>query len=131
MNTLLPHFLTSLRFALGNAGNGRSVVCLTTFSKGARDARNFIFCAAVGVALGTRFKILALGPAIVLALVTTISFGVAARWGFREVATMLVISLVALQLGYFAGGQSAVSDGSFTAARSLDPSTITFSPTGW
>ena len=62
-----------------------------------------LFCAAVGVVLGTRFKIFALGPAIVTALLTTISFGVAARWSFHEVATTLVISLVALQLGYFGG----------------------------
>ncbi len=59
--------------------------------------------AAVGVALGWRFKILVLVPATVLALVTNISFGIASRWGFREVATTLVISVVALQLGYLAG----------------------------
>jgi len=59
--------------------------------------------AAVGVALGTRFKVFVLGPAFVLALVTTISFGVAAGWGFREMAATLLISLVALQVGYLAG----------------------------
>ena len=61
------------------------------------------FCAALGVALGTRFKILVLGPAFVIALVTTISFGIAVGWGFREMAATLMISLVALQVGYLAG----------------------------
>ena len=59
-------------------------------------------CAAAGMAVGARFRILILGPAAVLALVTTICFGVAARWQFREVAITSVSSLVALQLGYFA-----------------------------
>ncbi len=104
MNSLLPHFLTSLQFALGNAGNGRSVVCSATFSKGdARCSQFRFFLPAPWVALGTRFKILILGPAALLTLVATISFGIASRWGFREVATTLVISLVALQLGYLAG----------------------------
>ena len=90
--------------ALGNAGNGRSVVCLTTFSKGTRAMLAIsLFCAALGVALGTRLKILVLGPAFVLVLVTTISFGIAAGWGFREMAATLLISLVALQVGYLAG----------------------------
>jgi hypothetical protein len=35
--------------------------------------------------------------------VTTISLGIAARWGFRDVATTLLISLVALQVGYLTG----------------------------
>ncbi len=63
-----------------------------------------LFCAAIGVALGMRFKIWALGPAIGLALVTAVSFGVAAGWDFSEVAIMSAIGLFALQLGYFASG---------------------------
>ncbi len=62
-----------------------------------------LFCAAVAAALGTRFRILVLIPATVLVLVTTISIGIAERWGFGEVATTLLISLVALQVGYLAG----------------------------
>ena len=89
-----------------------------------------LFCAAVGVVLGTRFKIFALGPAIVTALVTTISFGVAARWSFSEVATTLVISLVALQLGYF--GSNLVSQlvykPSSTSRAIVGSLDITFSP---
>ena len=61
-----------------------------------------LFCAALGVAVGTRFKILVLVPAFVLALVSTISL-VSRRWGFREMAATLLISLVALQVGYLAG----------------------------
>jgi hypothetical protein len=60
-----------------------------------------LFCAAVGLALGARFRIFVLIPAMVLALVTIISYGVAARLGFREAATTLVIGLAALQLSYF------------------------------
>jgi hypothetical protein len=62
-----------------------------------------LFCAAVAAALGTRFRVVVLIPATVLGLLTTISFGIAARWGFRDVATTLLISLVALQVGYLAG----------------------------
>jgi len=76
-----------------------------------------LFCAAVGVALGTRFKILVLGPAFVLALLSTISFGIAARWGFREVAATLLISLVALQVGYLTG--SLVSHFVFRFKRAI------------
>ena len=76
-----------------------------------------LFCAAVAAALGTRFRILVLIPATVLVLVTTISFGIAARWGFGEVATTLLISLVALQVGYLAG--SLVSH--FVSAVHLKP----------
>jgi hypothetical protein len=61
-----------------------------------------IFYAAIGIILGTRFKILVLGPAFILALLTTASFGVAARLGAWEIADALLISLVALQASYLA-----------------------------
>jgi hypothetical protein len=44
MNSLSPHSLMIVYFALGNARNGRLVICLTTFSKGGTsDARNSAF----------------------------------------------------------------------------------------
>ena len=91
-----------------------------------------LFCAALGVAVGTRFKILVLGPAFVLALVSNISFGIAAGWGFREMAATLLISLVALQVGYLAGSLVShfVLDGPFQARDRLDASLSPLGPTG-
>jgi hypothetical protein len=103
MNFLSPHSLTSFDFALGNARNGRPVVCLTPSQRSTRDARNSAFLCCSGRTVGTRFKVLVIIPAAVLVLVTTISFGIAARWDFHDVATTLLISIVALQVGYVTG----------------------------
>ena len=91
--------------ALGERAEWKVGCLLDRLLKGGTRAMLAIslFCAALGVAVGTRFKILVLGPAFVLALVSNISFGIAAGGGFREMAATLLISLVALQVGYLAG----------------------------
>jgi hypothetical protein len=94
-------YLTTLKERWGTRKVGD---CLTAFSKGTHAMLVIpLIGAAVAVALGTRFRISVLLPATVLALVTTISFGIAARWGFGEVATTFLISLVAIEVGYLIG----------------------------
>ncbi len=102
MNSLPPHSLNEPVIRVGRLGNWKVGCLLDHLLQGGAMLAISLCCAAVGMAMGARFRILILGPAAVLALVTTICFGVAARWGFREVAITSVSSLAALQLGYFA-----------------------------
>jgi hypothetical protein len=60
------------------------------------------FSAAVGVVLGTRFRVLALGPVALVALLLTIVFGAASGWGLRTTVLVTLASLAVLQFAYFA-----------------------------
>lgn len=81
-----------------------------------------LFYAAVAAALGTRFKVLVIIPAAILVLVTTISFGIAARWGFHDVATtLLMYSCPSGRLRDQQFSQSLCIGGPFQAHDSLAP----------
>jgi hypothetical protein len=61
-----------------------------------------IFSAAIGAVLGTRFKVLALGPVALGALLLMIVFGIAGGWSLRNVVLVTLASLAVLEFAYFA-----------------------------
>jgi hypothetical protein len=58
--------------------------------------------AAIGVFLGVRFGILALLPAILVALIVTVAWEVVARWGWRDMMLAIIVGPVVLQVSYLA-----------------------------
>jgi hypothetical protein len=58
---------------------------------------------AVGIALGLRFKVFVLVPAITLAVIFALTVGVARGDNFGLIVLAMVISGVAIQLGYLVG----------------------------
>jgi len=56
-----------------------------------------------GAALGMRFKVLVLVPAIFLALLAILAGGISASASFSFVALAMVIAATCLQLGYLLG----------------------------
>ena len=62
-----------------------------------------LLSAAIGVVIGTRSKVLLLGPVIIAALLFTIGVGIAAGWRCSAIALAVVATLIVLQLGYLAG----------------------------
>ena len=64
---------------------------------------NIIICLLLGVALGQRFKVLVLVPAIALVVVFSIVVGVARADGYWPIALTAVVATVSLQIGYLLG----------------------------
>ena len=62
-----------------------------------------LLSAAIGVVIGTRSKVLLLGPVIIAALLFTIGVGIAAGWGCSAIALAVLTMLLFFQLGYLAG----------------------------
>jgi hypothetical protein len=59
--------------------------------------------ALIGIALGLRYKVLILVPAVTLAAIFTILVGVGGADGFWSITLMTVAVVTALQLGYLVG----------------------------
>jgi hypothetical protein len=57
----------------------------------------------VGIALGLRFKVLVLVPAIASAIIFVVIAGLARGDGFRSIVLAMVIVGIAIQLGYLVG----------------------------
>ena len=57
----------------------------------------------VGIALGLRFKVLVLVPAIALAAIFALIVGLARGDGFGSIVLAMAIVGIALQLGYLVG----------------------------
>jgi hypothetical protein len=62
-----------------------------------------LLSAAIGVVIGTRSKVLFLGPVIIAGLLFTIGVGIAAGWRCSAIALAVLATLIVLQLGYLAG----------------------------
>jgi predicted Na+-dependent transporter len=62
-----------------------------------------IICTVVGIALGLRFKVLVLVPAIALAVIFALIVGVARGDSFWSIVLVMVIVGTAIQLGYLVG----------------------------
>jgi hypothetical protein len=56
-----------------------------------------------GIALGLRFKVLVLVPAIALAVIFALIVGIARGYSFWSIVLAIVIVGPAIQLGYLAG----------------------------
>jgi hypothetical protein len=57
----------------------------------------------VGIALGLRFKVLILVPAIIFVVMFALTIGIARGDGFWSIVLAMVIVGAAIQLGYFVG----------------------------
>jgi hypothetical protein len=57
----------------------------------------------VSIALGLRFNVLVLVPAIALAVIFALTVGIARSEGFGSIVLAVVIVGTAIQLGYFVG----------------------------
>ncbi len=62
-----------------------------------------IISALVGIALGLRFKVLVLVPAIALATILVLIIGLTRGDSFGSIVLAIVIIGIALQLGYLIG----------------------------
>ena len=62
-----------------------------------------IISALVGIALGLRFKVLVLVPAIALATILVLIIGLTRGDSFGSIVLAMVIIGIALQLGYLIG----------------------------
>jgi predicted Na+-dependent transporter len=62
-----------------------------------------IFSLLAGLALGQRFKVFVLVPAIALVLLVAISTSIAFAQGLWSATEVAVVSVVNLQIGYLAG----------------------------
>jgi hypothetical protein len=62
-----------------------------------------IIGAVVGIALGLRFKVLVLVPAIALAAISALIVGIARGYSFWSIVLAIVIVGSAIQLGYLIG----------------------------
>jgi hypothetical protein len=58
---------------------------------------------AVGAALGLRFRIFVLAPAMLLVGAITVGFGIATGQGVASISLMVFGDLALLQVGYFIG----------------------------
>lgn len=63
-----------------------------------------ILGAALGIVLGSQFKMLVLGPAIFFALTATVAGGFMHGIDPRDIALAALAILASLQLGYVVGG---------------------------
>jgi hypothetical protein len=66
-----------------------------------------IFGAAVGVVLGSRYKMIVLVPAMVLASVATFAVGFASGADPHSIVVAILAIVVSLQFGYVSGGVAA------------------------
>jgi hypothetical protein len=63
----------------------------------------FLFAPIIGVALGLKFRLLVLGPAVLVAAGLTAMVGISDGYSAGLIALWLFEVLAALQLGYFLG----------------------------
>jgi hypothetical protein len=79
------------------------MVLLTPLDEGSMALGLAIIGVVVGVALGLRFKVLVLVPAIAWAVIFALTVGLARGDSFWSILSAIVIVGMAIQLGYLVG----------------------------
>jgi hypothetical protein len=83
--------------------------------RGGIVALTFGVCAAIGTMLGLRFKVIILVPFIVLVMVGTAAVEVAPGENLWSIVGAMIVSVIALQIGYLIGVVAYASLGSVSA----------------
>jgi hypothetical protein len=121
MNQILPYSLNNVRsvgnvMQAGRLADGHIRVLMGVLAM----LTILAFSAAIGLVLGMRFTVLALGPAALVALLLIIVLGVASSWGLRTTVLVTLASLTVLEIAYFAA--CLVNGVSFKARQAWMPS---------